>query len=211
MYLTLESCAPQCDGCGQCPIRGPRLRSTTRDNYDLCKRCAASPAAAAHAPYERRDAPPPVDADATAAAMATWVWRYFTADDATGDPLPPRLGEQLIYGSRPPLFLQHDGHSRTVVGVEKRRPAAGAPEETFLLILDPGTPPGELAAALRRKAGWERLLKRSVATLSKRAEYQLVFVEPGLAPTGSDERAALRVMDSIRGTADARVARIATL
>ena len=144
-----------------------------------------------------------------AAALAAWVWRYFTTDDASGQPLPPRLGEQVLVSARPPLFLQHDGHSRTVVGIEKRRAAAGAAEETFLLILDPGTPPAELAAALRRKAGWERLLKRGVATLSRRSEYQLVFVEPGVAPHGSDEWTALRVMDSYKGTADARVARIA--
>ena len=199
----------QCDGCGVCPIRGPRMCSTTRQNYDLCERCAASPAAAAHAPYARREAPAAVDGSAMAAAMAAWVWRYFTADDATGAPLPPRLGEQLICGARPPLFLQHDGHSRTVVGIEKRRAAAGLPEETFLLILDPGMPPAALAAALRGKAGWERMLKRSVATLSRRNEYQLVFVEPGVAPPGSNERAILQVMDSYRGAADAPIARLA--
>ena len=144
-----------------------------------------------------------------AAALAAWVWRYFTTDDVSGQPLPPRLGEQVLVSARPPLFLQHDGHSRTVVGIEKRRAAAGAAEETFLLILDPGTHPAELGAALRRKAGWERLLKRGVATLSRKSEYQLVFVEPGVAAPGSPELHALRTMDSIRGTADAPVARIA--
>ena len=199
----------QCDGCGQCPIRGPRLRSTSRANYDLCERCCASPAAAAFAPYERCTAPPAADGGAMAAALAAWVWRYFTSDDLTGQPLPPRLGEQVLVSARPPLFLQHDGHSRTVVGIEKRRPAAGAAEETFLLILDPGTPPAELGAALRRKTGWERLLKRGVATLSRRSEYQLVWVELGVAAPASAERHALRTMDSYQGAADAPVARIA--
>ena len=199
----------QCDGCGQCPIRGPRLRSVTRANYDLCARCGASPAAAAFAPYERCAAPPAADGGAMAAALAAWVWRYFTTDEASGQPLPPRLGEQVLVSARPPLFLQHDGHSRTVVGLEKRRAAAGAPEETFLLILDPGTPAAELGAALRRKAGWERLLKRGVATLSRKSEYQLVWVEPGVAAPASAEWATLRVMDSFKGTADAPVARMA--
>ena len=29
----------ECDGCQQCPIRGPRFRSRTRANFDLCEEC----------------------------------------------------------------------------------------------------------------------------------------------------------------------------
>jgi hypothetical protein len=175
---------PQCDGCGQCPLRGARFTSASRANYDLCAACAALPAAAAHAPYTRRDAPDAAaaaaatqrgfggapDADdggATAAALVAWVWRYFTTD-AAGAPLPARLGEQVIASGKPPLFFQHDGHSRTIVGVERRRPAPGAPEEALLLVLDPSTEPRALGGALRRRAGWERMVKRGAATLRKR-------------------------------------------
>merc|ERR1719248_432696 len=29
----------ECDGCQQCPIRGPRFKSTTREDFDLCEAC----------------------------------------------------------------------------------------------------------------------------------------------------------------------------
>ena len=31
----------QCDGCGTCPVRGPRFKSTAVDNFDLCGTCHA--------------------------------------------------------------------------------------------------------------------------------------------------------------------------
>jgi hypothetical protein len=36
-----------------------------------------------------------------------------------------------------PLYFQHEGHSRTIVGIERRQAKADGPEEGFLLILDP--------------------------------------------------------------------------
>ena len=52
--------------------------------------------------------------------------------------------------------------------------------EFTLLVLDPGTPPAKLAAALHSRQGWQRLLKRGPHTL-RHGQYQLVWVEPGLA------------------------------
>ena len=43
----------QCDGCGQLPIQGPRYRSTTRDDYDLCGRCRGGARGDANGPYAR--------------------------------------------------------------------------------------------------------------------------------------------------------------
>ena len=84
--------------------------------------------------------------------------------------------------------MDHDllqGHSRTIVGIERRRPRAGAPESEFnLLVLDPGIPTVKLAAALREGKNWQRLLKRGVHTLDK-PEYQLMYVDDGLA-TGAE-------------------------
>lgn len=73
------------------------------------------------------------------------------------------------------------GHSRTIVGIERRRPRAGAAESEFnLLVLDPGIPTVKLAVALREGKNWQRLLKRGVHTLDK-PEYQLMYVDDGLA------------------------------
>ena len=86
------------------------------------------------------------------------------------------------------------GHSRTIVGIERRRPRAGAAEDEFhLLVLDPGIPTVKLADALREGNHWQRLLKRGVHTLDK-PEYQLLYVDDGLA-TGA-ELAALKVIQA---------------
>jgi hypothetical protein len=70
---------------------------------------------------------------------------------------------------KPPLYFQHEGHSRTIVGIERsllagqqqqqqraaahgglssNASSAGAVEYT-LIVLDPGMPQGELLSSLR--------------------------------------------------------------
>jgi hypothetical protein len=85
----------------------------------------------------------------------------------------------VVRTHKPPLYLQHEGHSRTIVGIERtmpvqqqqqgqrqRSPAGGGVNGTngstgncssaggdcavyTLLVLDPGMPSGELLASLR--------------------------------------------------------------
>jgi hypothetical protein len=76
--------------------------------------------------------------------------------------------------------LQHEGHSRTIVGIERRLVGREQRAEFTLLILDPSTPGSKLAAALANRTGWQRLLKRGAHTL-RNQQYQLLFVEPGIA------------------------------
>jgi len=203
----------ECDGCGAYPIVGPRFSSEARPNYDLCRRCQALPAAQQFQPYTRRDAPSHAAGGAPVeracepgahAALVDFMWSYFTSDGATGRPLPLQLGGQLVVSPlRPPLFLQHDGHSRTVVGVERRRrPAGVAGEDVFLLVFDPSTARGALRDALAagQAGGWQRLVKRGLATLRKR-EYSVLVMQRGeLAPAASprawEESKTLRAMDA---------------
>lgn len=81
--------------------------------------------------------------------MIRWVTRYFdqasTEQASSKSPETPRKrmaafdvlmgskGEACKLGHRQPLFLQHQGHSRVVVGVEKGKSEA----ETTLLLFDP--------------------------------------------------------------------------
>merc|ERR1719265_2754818 len=83
-----------------------------------------------------------------------------------------------------PLYLQHNGHSRTVVGFQRRRTAKG--HEDFLLVLDPGMRDFEaFKACAERGKGWQRFVKRSLAPLEKKQEYELLIVEPdALKPEG---------------------------
>lgn len=75
------------------------------------------------------------------------------------------------------------------MGIERRTVGQERRVEFTLLVLDPGTPPAKLAAALHSRQGWQRLLKRGPHTL-RHGQYQLVWVEPGLA--GEEERQRLK-------------------
>ena len=87
---------------------------------------------------------------------------------------------------RCPLYCQHEGHSRTIIGIEQRCASGGdAPSlDHTLLVLDPSTASDALRGALASGTGWQRLLKRGMHTL-RHPQFQVLFVEPGLA-TGSE-------------------------
>jgi hypothetical protein len=67
--------------------------------------------------------------------------------------------------------------------------------EDQLIMLDPSLKTSDIMSSLRKKQGWQDLVKRGLHTL-KEAEYQLCFIEPGIA-TG-DELESLKVLSSIR-------------
>jgi hypothetical protein len=67
-------------------------------------------------------------------------------------------------------------------------------EEVYLIVLDPSQKTGDVIRALRDKSGWQRLLKRGLQTLMH-AEYQICYVDPGLA-TG-EEYEDLKVLSSV--------------
>merc|ERR1712232_1025581 len=73
-----------------------------------------------------------------------------------------------------PLYLQHEGHSRTVVGAE--RDAKG---EISLLLFDPSTDSQALLADVRDKRKLQRL-RRAEHTFNH-SKYQICLVAPGLA------------------------------
>ncbi len=55
---------------------------------------------------------------------------------------------------RLPLYFQHQGHSRTIVGIQ--RTASGTASDDYsLLLLDPGTPASTLHNALSQQRGWQ--------------------------------------------------------
>jgi len=168
------------------PIRGARYTSQARPNFDLCTACHAQPAAAAAGPFARAPPPAPRRPPAeVAAAVGEWVWRHFS------EGAPPLAPPGHVHVSpRPPLFFQHQGHSRTIVGAERKG------GQLNLLLLDPSTRPGELAAALRARRGWEVLVKRGLHTLRQGA-FQLVAVEGGLA--SGAELEGLKVVESENG------------
>eukprot|EP00933_Yihiella_yeosuensis_P043212 TRINITY_DN37951_c0_g1_i1.p1 TRINITY_DN37951_c0_g1~~TRINITY_DN37951_c0_g1_i1.p1 ORF type:complete len:442 (+),score=87.14 TRINITY_DN37951_c0_g1_i1:39-1328(+) len=113
-----------------------------------------------------------------AGALMERALRHFRAGTAASSNGSTAIGK-LIESPCPPLYLQHDGHSRTIVGVQRRHEKNGQLTD-FLLVLDPGLGQkgfDDFSACARRGQGWERFVKRSLTPLNKKPEYELLAVE----------------------------------
>ena len=89
----------------------------------------------------------------------------------------------------PPLYFQHDGHSRSIVGYEVSDPE----QRLSLIVFDPSSNGSKLKHNLEELLpAWRMQLKRRLHTLNRFA-YQLVAVRPGLM--SASEREAAKVID----------------
>lgn len=70
----------------------------------------------------------------------------------------------------PPLYLQHEGHSRTVIGIEEHG------QEIFLILLDPSHDSQQLHSVLMDTRNSVKLLLKSIQQF-KQDEYEIVFIE----------------------------------
>ncbi|BGP69350.1 hypothetical protein NBRC10513v2_002693 [Rhodotorula toruloides] len=108
-------------------------------------------------------------------ALVKWVLDYFRSSSASPSPsssvqpaptnafalLSASQGTSIHLTGKQPLYLQHKGHSRTIVGVEvgksagagggaggRGRAGSEGEEEVWLLVFDPGRPiPNDIKAA----------------------------------------------------------------
>ncbi|XP_065814311.1 zinc finger-containing ubiquitin peptidase 1 [Labrus bergylta] len=96
-----------------------------------------------------------------------WVKQYFSQTGSNR--LPPRL----VQTSLPPLYLQHQGHSRSIVGLEQKKNGS-----LCLLILDPGSSVSETRKLLRRESVGSALrhVRKSISSLKHR-QYQVVALQ----------------------------------
>ncbi|CAM9155500.1 unnamed protein product [Scytosiphon promiscuus] len=93
----------------------------------------------------------------------------------------------------PPLYFQHDGHSRSIVGVllpggggaQAKHQGSNKRQAGSLLVFDPSHVGSELVDALgdTQKALWGRLLKRGEHSFQRR-HFQMVVVRAGLMEPG---------------------------
>ena len=74
-----------------------------------------------------------------------------------------------VCAGKPPLYFQHDGHSRTVIGIERYKPTGGKGKRRAecnttcssegylynLLLLDPSHKTKDLVAAFDTSKGWQ--------------------------------------------------------
>lgn len=122
-------------------------------------------------------------------ALIDWVWNYFSDNKFN------KSGNRgILVSQKAPLYLQHDGHSRTIVGIQIKCQRNGSMQYT-LLILDPGHTTESLAKSLKGNSGWQKLIKRGVHTL-KKPLYQLCFLDPGIA--SGEEIENLKNLHSVR-------------
>ncbi|KAM4772167.1 zinc finger-containing ubiquitin peptidase 1 [Rhinophrynus dorsalis] len=109
-----------------------------------------------------------------------WVLNFYSSDT--------RGGGKVICTSKPPIYLQHQGHSRTIVGIEERK------NKTYcLLIFDPGCPSNVMQKLVKQNIDVAALktLRKYVGSL-KHKQYQIVAVEGVLSP----EEKAVRLQAS---------------
>ncbi|XP_060171702.1 uncharacterized protein LOC132602906 isoform X1 [Lycium barbarum] len=122
-------------------------------------------------------------------ALIDWVWNYFS------DNRSRKSGNHgILVSQKAPLYFQHDGHSRTIVGIQIKCQGNGSMQYN-LLIFDPGHPTESLARSLKGNSGWQKLIKRGVHTL-KKPLYQLCFIDPGIA--SPEEIENLKNLHSVR-------------
>ncbi|KAJ1692792.1 hypothetical protein LUZ63_009490 [Rhynchospora breviuscula] len=121
--------------------------------------------------------------------LVDWVWKYFTGSTSGSFD----VSQRITVSEKTPLYFQHDGHSRTIVGIQMQKGFCDSEDRFFLLILDPGHKTADLEKALRRQKGWQGMIKRGPHTL-KKPQYQLCYIDPGIV--NSAEMEQLKTIDS---------------
>ncbi|KAB2016979.1 hypothetical protein ERO13_D08G118000v2 [Gossypium hirsutum] len=120
--------------------------------------------------------------------LIDWVWNYFSDKGLTISG-----SSQVVVSDRAPLYFQHDGHSRTIIGIQVKHQKNGT-NQFNLLILDPSDGTVALERSLKTNVGWQKLIKRGVHTL-KKPQYQLCYIDPGIA--SGEELNELKTINSI--------------
>ncbi|VDM46160.1 unnamed protein product [Toxocara canis] len=87
--------------------------------------------------------------------LIDWVWHYFNSG-----------------GPRIPLYFQHQGHSRTIIGIVENTTMAGKE----LLIYDPASSPLRIRDALNRSSAKDLNFLRFPPSSLTHPEYQIVAV-----------------------------------
>ncbi|KAL2921571.1 Zinc finger-containing ubiquitin peptidase 1 [Bienertia sinuspersici] len=106
-------------------------------------------------------------------ALIDWVWTYFAKHESN------ESRHRVVVTNKMPLYFQHHGHSRTIIGIQVKHQKNGL-KQYNLLVLDPAHSTEALESSLKENFGWQKFLKRGLHTL-KKPQYQLCYVDPGIA------------------------------
>uniref|UniRef100_A0A8C2DHH1 Zinc finger-containing ubiquitin peptidase 1 n=1 Tax=Cyprinus carpio TaxID=7962 RepID=A0A8C2DHH1_CYPCA len=108
-----------------------------------------------------------------------WVKQYFSHSASRGARLPPKIVQTTL----PPIYLQHQGHSRSIVGVEQK-----VNGNLCLLLFDPGYAPREMRKVLSQDTATMVQRVRKFPGSLKHRQYQVVAVEGLLTPEEKQSR-----------------------
>uniref|UniRef100_A0AAY4AKB4 Zinc finger-containing ubiquitin peptidase 1 n=1 Tax=Denticeps clupeoides TaxID=299321 RepID=A0AAY4AKB4_9TELE len=109
-----------------------------------------------------------------------WVKQYFSLSAVRNARLPPKV----VQTPQPPIYLQHQGHSRSIIGVEQKKNG-----RLCLLLFDPGCPAGDMVKLLSQDTVGTLVQRmRKFPTQMKHEQYQLVAVESVLTPEQKQSR-----------------------
>ncbi|MCL7032618.1 hypothetical protein MKW94_018920 [Papaver nudicaule] len=111
--------------------------------------------------------------------LISWIWNYFSDGEFS------RLENRVTISTKSPLYFQHQGHSRTIVGIQVKQLQIDGSRQYTLLILDPDHKTEALERSLKQNSGWQRLIKRGC----------LCYVDQGIAH--GKEREQLKTVSSI--------------
>uniref|UniRef100_A0A8D0C1D2 Zinc finger containing ubiquitin peptidase 1 n=1 Tax=Salvator merianae TaxID=96440 RepID=A0A8D0C1D2_SALMN len=106
----------------------------------------------------------PTGPSGTHPRLFEWVLNYYSSDKENG--------AKVVCTSKPPIYLQHQGHSRTIIGIEERKN-----KSLCLLIFDPGYSSQEMQKLLKGIDGNSLKLLRRFSGSLKHKQYQLVATD----------------------------------
>ncbi|XP_077157384.1 zinc finger-containing ubiquitin peptidase 1 isoform X2 [Paroedura picta] len=107
--------------------------------------------------------------------LLEWVMNYYNSDKENN--------AKVVCTSKPPIYLQHQGHSRTILGIEERKN-----KSLCLLVFDPGCPPQETQKLLKGIDGYNLRLIRRFAGGLKHKQYQVVAIDGVLSEEEKEAR-----------------------
>lgn len=162
-----------------CSFASPAVPAEELERRRLQAAAAASADNAAHPERKKLKQPQHVPAFEPCVELLQFCWDYFARRQPTR-----AVCEAAPFC--PPLYLQHEGHSRTVVAAERDRCTGSI----SLLLFDPAQESAAIQADVRDRRRLQRL-RRAGQTFTQ-PKYQVCVIAPGIAD--EEEREHLKTI-----------------
>ncbi|GAA5812056.1 hypothetical protein MFLAVUS_005505 [Mucor flavus] len=102
--------------------------------------------------------------------MFDWIQYYFTTN-TTATTTTTTTSSSVYITNKPPLYLQHQGHSRTVIGIELLKSG-----KRNLIMFDPGRRMLRLSSRIKYNSSLSRPFRVDDKTIAKNKQYSLLVL-----------------------------------